>query len=125
MMLGSIGDVASSCGPSPCTWQESLFPGAACQVWNACAAAQTPGAPVVGAPCVVGGLDANGNTIVSCGQTGFDPTESPYPVVTSAPCAGMTPEQCAAVSGPSAVGVPQWALLAGVVFALAMIAGRR
>jgi hypothetical protein len=106
----------------------TLFSSAECDTWQTCAAVANQGPVGILTSqdnCVVGGLDANGNTIVSCG--GQDAEESPYPVITSAPCFGMTPEQCAAVTQtpPSSVGIPQWLLLGGVVFAFALIAGRR
>ncbi len=127
MMLGSIGDVASSCGPNPCGFLDSLFPSSACSTWQTCAGVANQSTAPVSSGCVVGGLDANGNTIVSCG--GQDPTESPYPVGTSAACYGMTPEECAAVTtaqtAPGGVGIPQWALLGAVVFGIALIAGRK
>jgi hypothetical protein len=135
MMLGTLSPnptgimavdpLMAACGADPCGFMDALFPSAACSTWQTCAAVanQTP-APVPSG-CVVGGLDAFGNTIVSCG--GYDAVETPYPVVTSAPCAGMTPEQCAAVTQapPSGVGIPQWALLGGIVFLAVMIVGRR
>lgn len=124
-MLG-IGDVASSCGPSPCTWQEALYPGAACQVWNACAAAQAPTVtiPPVSVPCIVGGLDENGNTIVSCGSvpclTGPGPLQPGQEY-----CSGVLGQGSATDQTASSVGIPQWALLGGIVFLVAMIAIKR
>lgn len=123
MMLRGVGDVATACGPNPCGFMDSLFPSAACNTWQTCAAVANQSPAAVAGPCVVGALDANGNTIVSCG--GQDASESPYPVVTNAPCAGMTPEECAAVTQTPAPGFPQWALLGGVVFLVVMFAGRR
>lgn len=106
MMLG-MGDVSSSCGANPCGFFDSIFPSASCKTWQTCAAVVNQAPVAVSTDCVVGGLDANGNTIASCG--GQDATETPYPVAMSQPT----------------IGVPQWLLLGGVVFGLMMIAGRR
>lgn len=127
MMLTGVGDVMSTCGANPCGFLDSLWASPECKTWQTCAAVanQQTTVPSINNQCVVGGLDANGNTIASCG--GQDATESPYPVVTSAACSGMTPEQCAAITQQIAptVGLPQWALLGGVVLLVVMIAGRR
>lgn len=127
MMLQGVGDLNTACGPNPCGLWDSLFPSAACNTWQVCAGVANQSQPPASQGCIVGGVDAYGDTIVSCGMQ--DPTESPYPVVTSAACTGMTPEQCAAITtvipGLGSVGIPQWALLGGVVFVIAMLASRR
>lgn len=70
MMLG-VGSVASNCGPNPCGFMDVFSPSAECDTWQSCAAVENSGAGSGGSPvssgCVDGGLDANGNTIVSCG----------------------------------------------------------
>lgn len=128
MMLRGMGDVATACGPNPCGFLDSLFPSAACAAWQTCAAVQN--APVAtGGPCIVGGLDANGNTIVSCGGappclTGAGPLQPGQDY-----CPGVLEAAAAAgfsdTTDPNAVGIPQWALLGGVVFVIAMLASRR
>jgi len=122
-MLGSIGDVASSCGPNPCGVFNFL--GSECATWQTCAAAANQtSAPLGGGPCVVGGLDENGNTIVSCGGappclTGPGPLQPGQDY-----CPGVLGQGSADQNANNPVGVPQWLLLAGVVFGLALIAGR-
>jgi hypothetical protein len=54
--------------------------------------------------CIAGGLDENGNTIVSCGAPDVS---APNPAVMS-----------------SSVGFPQWALLGGIALLALMIARR-
>lgn len=70
MMLG-VGDVASNCGPNPCGFMDTFFPSTECGTWQTCAAVENAGAGVpalvASGACVEGGVDANGNTIVSCG----------------------------------------------------------
>src|ERR1700676_4454249 len=71
MMLG-VGDVASNCGPNPCGFMDTFFASTQCGTWQSCAAVENAGAGgvpalVASGACVEGGVDATGNTIVSCG----------------------------------------------------------
>lgn len=122
MMLGSIGDVTTTCGANPCGFTDFFVQSADCSTWQQCAAAyNTPALqPPVDTPCVAGGLDANGNTIVSCGApaclTGPGPLQPGQSY-----CAGVLGQGAA---NPPTVGAPQWLLLGLVVFGLAMVASR-
>jgi hypothetical protein len=142
MTLGALnlGDVNTTCGVSPCGLMDFFSPSADCVTWRDCAAfIDTPASPA----CVPGGLDANGNTIVSCGGTSPNTVDWSNPSAAVAPGAVMPSGDTYAgpvttvaqiqsdiaagtpVPKQSSVGTMPYVVLGVVVLGLMLIGGRR
>ncbi len=136
----SLGDVNLTCGPSPCGFLDLLWSGDDCNIWQQCAAAYNaqspaqPGQPPSPVPCVVGGLDEYGNTIVSCGDTG-QPGQTNLPCLRGAGPLQPGQEFCYVPPGDTGGGagtpaaahapVPAWVLPAIGGLALLMLLKKR
>jgi hypothetical protein len=145
MRLGAvgIGDLNLTCGANPCGFLDFFSPSSDCGTWQQCAAAYNAGAPTAEPPCIPGGIDANGNTIVSCGGTSTVPSVVDWSNPSAIVKAGDTLPTGDTYAGPTTtvaqvqadlhvgnvvptqVGTTPYLILGVVVFALMMIGGRR
>lgn len=126
MRLGALSD----CGPNPCGFTDALWPSSECESWQVCAAVQNNAGAPAEAGCVVGGTNAYGDTIVSCGG-------APPCLMGSGPlapgqqyCAGVIDAEqllsqqyfASQGAGPSS---PPWAMLGLVALGLILVGTRR